>query len=298
MIVLIDGDHLLARCYYATSDSAAKYGGVRAFISSLRRIINDYVPQYVVVCWGDRREKLWRRKQYPAYKAHRTSAPEELVNQLVLLKQLLTSMGVSQTLCEGFEADDVIASLALETQKFHVPVGIVSGDHDLFQLIIDEPSPVFCLIPSSSGYRKIKTADVVAKYGIEPSQLPHMMAMVGEKGDGIAGIPGIGKKRAVAYIKGEATAAVKATIEAHKELIEQNLTLVDLRSIDMEEFPSSTLQVGHQPFRQKEVMKLLLSIGLFGKSSSLYYDILSMMQVYYSIREKKAVSIEELTGEL
>ena len=298
MLVLIDGDHLAARSYHAfsgfTGINGRPAGMVFGTIRSLLTICEQLVPTYLIYCWGDKRDNLWRRDVYPAYKAHRDPTPEDFIDQMKSLKEVLEAMGVPQVLCPKYEADDVIAGFANDLYGAGHNAAIVSGDHDLFQLIRDGNPFIRCFIPSrvGTGYQQVVEEDVVNKYHLVPTELPLMMAIAGEKGDGVVGLPNIGKKRAAAFINKTATEAVAKAIKEGWGTVQNNLPLVNLLEVNVDSLPASVLNM-RPTANETKLLKALHQAGLTGRRSVLH-DAQQFIQLYKEIKEHKAVSMEEV----
>lgn len=202
LVMLIDGSNLLMRCIKAMeykglrSDEDWQTGPLTAFIGALSRFVRDHQPRAVVVCWdGGACER--RLNLHPGYKAKRkTPEPAEVERKETafgMAKTFLRLAGVQQVAVSGYEADDVIA--AYWRQCRGLPVMIVSGDKDFFQLLDDR---VTQLRPDGGGgYQIWDTEEVRAKYGCGPERLPYLMALTGDPVDGIPGVRGIGPKKAL-----------------------------------------------------------------------------------------------------
>ncbi len=302
MIALIDGDHLARRSFHAlehyTGTEGQPAGTVYGFLNSLKAICFQLVPYFVVICWGDRRSRLWRREVFPEYKANRSPTPQDFTNQVLILQELLEGLGLCQVLCPSFEADDLIAAISSDCVVGGREVGIVTGDHDLFQLIKeDHPTIYGYKSVKGKGYVKVSSKDVEDKFGVPPALLPMFMAMKGERGDGVPGIPGIGPKRAAEYLQGQASSSVRKKIKAHGSIIERNLRLVDLRNISSKDLTPSRLKVMPRDYDEVKVLGILRKIGLTG-SHSILPEVRSMIEFYQETQRRGAHSIADLTKEM
>ena len=302
MIAIIDADHLAMRNFYTfisfTGSEGQEAGAVYGFLNSLQTLCKQLNPYFVVICWGDSRSNLWRRELFPPYKAQRGETPTSFIQQTIVIKELLKGIGLPQILCPTFEADDCIAAIVNDCKAANKEVAIVTGDHDLFQLINDVKPNIFCYAPiKGAGYQKIDSAEVVKKYGIEPAQLPMFMALKGERGDGVPGVPGIGKKRAREFLTNCSSPATQKLVANHQELIELNLQLIDLREISSNDLTPSILQVMPHKYREIQVLSCLKQVGLTGARSVLQ-NIREMMGLYAERQSRGAHTMDEILGEL
>lgn len=199
-ILLIDGHSILNRAFYGLPDltnSEGKHtGAVYGFLTILFRILEDEKPDYLTVAF-DLHAPTFRHKMYPEYKGTRKGMPEELREQVPLLKEVLSAMGVAIVSLEGYEADDLLGTLAKQSEDRGLSVTILSGDRDLLQLCTEK---ILIRIPKTIRGRTViedyHPAEVVEKYGITPSQVVDWKALMGDTSDNIPGIPGVGEKTA------------------------------------------------------------------------------------------------------
>jgi len=181
-----------------TSDGrhvSATYG----FITSILKIIDNEKPDYFAVVF-DAKEKTFRHEMYPAYKATREKMPFELRPQINWIKDILDAMNIPFLELSGFEADDIIGTLAVKGEEEKLDVFIVSGDKDFMQLINEH---IFLYSPAT-GKKELKIYDskeVEKKWGIKPNQIVDLLALMGDSSDNVPGVPGIGEKSAVKLLK-------------------------------------------------------------------------------------------------
>lgn len=198
-LVLIDGNSILYRAFYATPYFTTKAGvqtnAVYGFINMLIKLIQEVKPDYMLVAF-DRKEPTYRHKMYEGYKATRKPMPEELVSQVPLIKKLLTDLGIKIYEKAGLEADDIIGSAA---KTFSVPTFIVTGDKDSFQLV-DESTSVLFTRKGISETELYSIDNFKEKTGIEPIQIIDLKACMGDSSDNIPGIKGIGEKTALELV--------------------------------------------------------------------------------------------------
>lgn len=207
-LMLIDGNSILNRGFYALSKgsmlitSTGLYtNAVFAFINILNKHIEEFMPDYIAVAF-DMKAKTVRHDMYDGYKARRKGMPDELAVQLPLVKEVLAAMNIPAIEREGYEADDIIGSLALEGEKEDMEVIVLTGDRDSFQLISDK---TIVVLPSTrAGKTETKTYDkqaIIEQYGLLPEQLIDVKGLMGDTSDDIPGVPGVGEKTALALIK-------------------------------------------------------------------------------------------------
>jgi len=204
-ILLFDGFSILNRGFYALplfSNSAGEYtNAVYGFLSIFLRFMDEEKPDYVTVAF-DLPEPTFRHVRYAEYKATRKSMPEELRTQIPILKNLLEKMGIPIAACPGYEADDVIGTLAVKAIKKDISPVIISGDRDLLQLATDV---VLVRIPKTkAGKTEVENyhaADVMAKYGVSPTEFIDVKALMGDSSDNVPGVPSIGEVTATKIIQ-------------------------------------------------------------------------------------------------
>lgn len=203
-ILLIDGHSILNRAFYGLPDltnAEGKHtGAVYGFLNILFRILEEEKPQYLTVAF-DLHEPTFRHKMYEAYKGTRKPMPEELREQVPLMKEMLTAMGIKIVSKAGYEADDFLGTLAVRSEKEGMDVTILSGDRDLLQLATEK---VMIRLPKTSrGKTTIENfhaAEVLEKYQVTPPQIIELKALMGDSADNIPGIPGVGEKTATKMI--------------------------------------------------------------------------------------------------
>ncbi|MBD2392928.1 DNA polymerase I [Cyanobacterium aponinum FACHB-4101] len=203
LLLIVDGHSLAYRAYYALAK--AKKGALRTstgiptsvcfgFLNSLFTIISDYQPQYVAVAF-DLKEATFRHTADSNYKGDRTPAPDDFIEDVNNLQILLKALNIQIVTAVGYEADDVIGTLATEAVKSHCQVKILSGDRDLFQLVDDEKEISVLYLERNLGkYGIYKEEEVLTKMKVKPSQIVDFKALCGDKSDSIPGVLGIGEK--------------------------------------------------------------------------------------------------------
>ncbi len=196
---IIDGHSHLYAAYYAirglTSPTGEPTNAVYGMTSVILKVLRDHQPDYIVAVF-DPPGKTFRSQIYPEYKANRPPTPDDLEIQVTRIQQVLETLGIKILVIEGYEADDVIATLALNSTKKNMEVIICSKDKDLEQIISDKIK----LYDTTKD--KVTDLDTLFKEkGIKPTQVVDMLALVGDPIDNIPGVPGVGPKTAVKLIK-------------------------------------------------------------------------------------------------
>lgn len=194
-LVLIDGNSLLNRAFYATpvfsTSSGQPTNAIFGFTKLMLKIISDVRPEYFVVTF-DLKAPTFRHKMYDGYKATRSPMPEELASQVKPLKSLLSAMNIAMCEQEGVEADDLIGTLS---KKFNVHSYIYTGDRDSFQLV-DERTDVYYTKRGVSDLLKLSVDNFESEIGLKPSAIVDLKALMGDKSDNIPGVNGIGETSA------------------------------------------------------------------------------------------------------
>ena len=203
-IAIIDGNSLINRAYYAmrnpmiTRDGIYTHG-IFGFLNMLDKLRRDYEPEYMAVAF-DMKAPTFRHEQYGEYKAGRKKMPPELAMQIPLLKDILDAMGIKRLEIEGFEADDIIGTVARMAEEDGLEPYIFTGDRDQLQLATDRTRVVF----TKRGVSDFDIFDHDAfceAYGFTPLQFIDFKGLAGDKSDNIPGIPGVGDKTATKLIR-------------------------------------------------------------------------------------------------
>lgn len=202
-ILLIDGSSLIFRAFYAIRHLSTGDGiptnGVYGFLSMYYKAIEEYKPDYVCVAF-DRSGPTFRTKDYEDYKAGRQKTPSELTTQFGILKDVLDSMGVYQLDLDGYEADDILGTLAKEAQSQGIEAICLTGDRDYLQLV-DKHIRVVLTKKGITNTEIYDEAKIKEEYGISPLDLIEVKGLMGDKSDNIPGVPGVGEKTALKLIK-------------------------------------------------------------------------------------------------
>lgn len=200
-MVIIDGNSLVHRAFYALPTSmklratGQPTNAIYGFFTMLFRVIDQYAPDYVGVAF-DKKDKTFRHQLFGEYKAGRRKTPEELISQFPILKDALTKLGVRIIEKSGFEADDILGTMAKRAGEMGVYAYIVTGDKDAFQLISDQAQVLF----TRKGVSETEVFDLEhlkEVYGLVPKQIIDLKSLMGDSSDNIPGVPGVGEKTAL-----------------------------------------------------------------------------------------------------
>jgi DNA polymerase-1 len=203
-LLLLDGHSLAYRAFFAlpvenfATTTGQPTNAVYGFTAMLINVLRDEKPTRVAVAF-DRGEPTFRHEQYVEYKAGRTKAPDEFRSQISLIFEVLDALGIRHLSAPGYEADDIVATLATQASAEGSDVLIVTGDRDTFQLIDDHVTVLY----NSRGVSDMKRYDpvsLVEKYGLTPAQYPDFAALRGDPSDNLPSIPGVGEKTATKWI--------------------------------------------------------------------------------------------------
>jgi 5'-3' exonuclease len=213
-LMLLDTASMYFRAFYGvpeiTADDGTPVNAVRGLLDFISRLVNDYRPTHLVCCWDNDWRPQWRVDLIPSYKAHRVEqvvpgpapdveeVPDPLEVQIPIILDVLDAFGICVLGADGYEADDVIGSLATGAG---MPVDVVTGDRDLFQLVDDDAEVRVLYIARGVGNHERVTRDWVrAKYDIEPRQYADFATLRGDTSDGLPGVAGVGEKTAATLL--------------------------------------------------------------------------------------------------
>ncbi|MEU6095564.1 DNA polymerase I [Streptomyces sp. NPDC047079] len=203
-LMLMDGHSLAYRAFFAlpaenfTTATGQPTNAIYGFTSMLANTLRDEAPTHFAVAF-DVSRKTWRSEEFTEYKANRSKTPDEFKGQVELIGELLDAMHAHRFAVEGYEADDVIATLATQAEAEGFEVLIVTGDRDSFQLV-SEHTTVLYPTKGVSELTRFTPEKVVEKYGLTPAQYPDFAALRGDPSDNLPGIPGVGEKTAAKWI--------------------------------------------------------------------------------------------------
>lgn len=200
-LFLIDTTAFCYRAFYALKELSTSFGqpvnAVYGFVNMLNKIIKEKKPQYIAACF-DVSRNTFRAKKFAEYKIQRPPMPDGLSSQIPLIKEIIRAYGIKILEKEGYEADDIIATVAHKAKEQSIAVTIISSDKDMLQLIGDD-TVVFNPYKEKGVIYDSQTVKDV--FGISARQIPDIIALMGDSADNIPGVPGIGEKTAVELIK-------------------------------------------------------------------------------------------------
>ena len=230
-LYLIDGSNYIFRAYYAIGPLSNSKGlptnALYGFSQMILKMVDDVNPKYMVVVF-DTEEPTFRDKLYADYKANREAPPEDLVQQFPYFKPILNALNISVLELNGFEADDVIGTIASRLASDDLDDMIVSGDKDLMQLINDNVK-----MYDGMKEKRIGKNEVVEKFGVEPAKVIDVLALAGDSVDNVPGVPGVGPKTASKLINeyGSVENVIKKVDELSdnlKQKIKENIEKLEL----------------------------------------------------------------------
>jgi len=211
-LLLLDSASLYYRAYFGMKESITAPDGtpvnaVRGFLDFIARLVSDHDPTHLVCCWDDDWRPEFRVAAIPTYKAHRVAdasvnleeVPDTLAPQVPIIVDVLAALGIARLGAPGYEADDVIATLA---HRATMPTDVVTGDRDLFQ-VIDDSREIRVLYTAKGGVARaevITESVITARYGIPGRSYADFAALRGDPSDGLPGVPGVGEKTAASLI--------------------------------------------------------------------------------------------------
>jgi DNA polymerase-1 len=202
--MLLDGHSLAYRAFFAlpvenfSTTTGQPTNAVYGFTSMLINLLRDETPTHVAVAFDVSRQ-TFRSEEYAEYKAGRSVTPNEFKSQVPLMREVLAALRIPTVERDGFEADDVLATLAVQARAQGHHVLVVSGDRDTFQLVSDDVTVLYP-IRGVSELARMTPAAVEARYGLPPERYPDLAALVGEDSDNLPGVPGVGPKTAAKWI--------------------------------------------------------------------------------------------------
>lgn len=259
-LVLIDGNSIINRAFYGVPDLTNAEGfhtnAIYGFLNIMFKILEEEAADYLVVAF-DVHAPTFRHQIFKEYKGTRKPMPQELREQVPVLKELLQAMGILIVEKAGYEADDILGTLAKRAEKEKMAVSLVSGDRDLLQIATDQ---IKIRIPKTRGGKTeiedYYTKDVLEKYRIEPLQIIELKALMGDSSDNIPGVPKIGEKTATElllqyhdienlkeHISEISKKSIKETLENNFELavLSRTLATIDIQADILCEFEKARL---------------------------------------------------------
>ncbi len=327
--VLIDVSAVMYRAYFSLmnmrNSKQEPTGAVYGFINILSSIIEEFKPDYIAACFDVKRSSLKRKEELESYKENRSAVPEELLFQIPLIEKALDIFNIEKFKIEGYEADDVIGTLATRFSNENVESIIVTGDKDLSQLVGNGAVTV-ALIGKGEGKEKFKLIknvdDVIEQLGVAPDKIPDLFGLQGDSSDGIPGVKGIGPKTAVKLLEEygslegiyENVAEIKGKV-GEKLAAEKEMAFISKKLATIERFLDVTLE--YEKISRKEIdgkkaaaffkeMEFKTLIKKFGvednqtveeKEESLFIDISKFnYKIISSEDELKSVDISKFSS--
>ncbi|MFG2571994.1 DNA polymerase I [Streptomyces sp. NPDC048481] len=270
-LMLMDGHSLAYRAFFAlpaenfTTATGQPTNAIYGFASMLANTLRDEAPTHFAVAF-DVSRRTWRSEEFTEYKANRSKTPDEFKGQVELIGELLDAMHVSRFAVDGFEADDVIATLATQAEAAGFEVLIVTGDRDSFQLV-SEHTTVLYPTKGVSELTRFTPEKVFEKYALTPAQYPDFAALRGDPSDNLPGIPGVGEKTAAKWINQfgsfaqlvERVEEVKGkagqNLRDHLEAVKLNRRLTEMvRDVEL---PKAVAELERAPYDRTAVAMIL-----------------------------------------
>ncbi|MET8028824.1 DNA polymerase I [Streptomyces avermitilis] len=270
-LMLMDGHSLAYRAFFAlpaenfTTATGQPTNAIYGFASMLANTLRDEAPTHFAVAF-DVSRKTWRSEEFTEYKANRSKTPDEFKGQVELIGELLDAMHAQRFAVDGFEADDIIATLATQAEAEGFEVLIVTGDRDSFQLVSDHTTVLY---PTKgvSELTRFTPEKVFEKYGLTPAQYPDFAALRGDPSDNLPGIPGVGEKTAAKWINqfgsfaelvervDEVKGKVGQNLRDHLESVKLNRRLTEMvRDVEL---PKSVTALERAPYDRTAVAMVL-----------------------------------------
>ncbi len=237
-LVLIDGNSIINRAFYGIPELTNKDGlhtnAIYGFLNIMFKIMEEEEPEYMLVAF-DEKAPTFRHKMYEEYKGTRKPMPDELREQVPVLREILCAMNICIFSREGIEADDILGTMARKGEKEGYTVSVVSGDRDLLQLATDK---IMVRIPKTRAGKTVvedyHAPEVIEKYGVTPLQIIDMKGLMGDSSDNIPGVPGVGEKTAIKLLTLYGTVenviahVDEITPKRAKEAVKNNIALAKL----------------------------------------------------------------------
>ncbi len=269
-LLLLDGHSLAYRAFFAlpvenfSTTTGQHTNAVYGFTSMLINVMRDEVPTHIAVAF-DKSRQTFRLDEYPEYKAKRNKTPDEFKSQLPLIQEVLDALHITHIELDGFEADDIIATLTTQAVAQGQEVLILTGDRDALQLVGTDSTVLYPMRGVSEMARMTPDA-IEAKYGVPPHRYPEIAALVGEDSDNLPGVPGVGPKTAAKWIneydglEGVITHADKIKGKAGESLREHLADVMRNRKLNALvcdlPLPYGPADLARQPWDRQEVHTL------------------------------------------
>ena len=301
-LIIIDGNSIINRAFYALPDMSNSEGlktnAIFGFVRMMFKIIEDYQPTHMSVAF-DKKAPTFRHKQYADYKAGRKKMPDELAQQLQPLKDLLDKFNINRLELEGYEADDLIGTVARLGEENDFKVYIVTGDKDAIQLASHKTTTLI----TKKGVGEVEEYDydsVLERYEMTPTQFIDLKGLMGDKSDNIPGVPGVGEKTGIKLLKQYSTienliehtdelkGSIKKKIEENKELALMSKELATIITNVPIEVKLEDLEYGD--YNKDDVVEKFKEFGF----TSLITKLLDIEGGETTIKEEIDLKIEHL----
>jgi len=198
-LFLIDGSSYMYRAFFAlphlSNSSGVPTNAVYGFTAMLLKVINEYKPEYLAIMF-DTPAPTFRHEVYQAYKANRPEMPDSLIPQIPYIKAIIEGLNIPVLEKEGFEADDIIGTIAHAEEKKGMEVVIISGDKDFLQLV-----STHITVLDTMKDKKFDIEGVIERFGVPPEKTTEVLGLMGDSSDNVPGVPGIGEKTAAKLIE-------------------------------------------------------------------------------------------------
>ena len=301
-LIIIDGNSIINRAFYALPDMSNSEGlktnAIFGFVRMMFKIIEDYQPTHMSVAF-DKKAPTFRHKQYADYKAGRKKMPDELAQQLQPLKDLLDKFNINRLEIEGYEADDLIGTVARLGEENDFKVYIVTGDKDAIQLASHKTTTLI----TKKGVGEVEEYNydsVLERYEMTPTQFIDLKGLMGDKSDNIPGVPGVGEKTGIKLLKQYSTienliehtdelkGSIKKKIEENKELALMSKELATIITNVPIEVKLEDLEYGD--YNKDDVVEKFKEFGF----TSLITKLLDIEGGETTIKEEIDLKIEHL----
>ena len=301
-LIIIDGNSIINRAFYALPDMSNSEGlktnAIFGFVRMMFKIIEDYQPTHMSVAF-DKKASTFRHKQYADYKAGRKKMPDELAQQLQPLKDLLDKFNINRLELEGYEADDLIGTVARLGEENDFKVYIVTGDKDAIQLASHKTTTLI----TKKGVGEVEEYNydsVLERYEMTPTQFIDLKGLMGDKSDNIPGVPGVGEKTGIKLLKQYSTienliehtdelkGSIKKKIEENKDLALMSKELATIITNVPIEVKLEDLEYGD--YNKDDVVEKFKEFGF----TSLITKLLDIEGGETTIKEEIDLKIEHL----
>ena len=301
-LIIIDGNSIINRAFYALPDMSNSEGlktnAIFGFVRMMFKIIEDYQPTHMSVAF-DKKAPTFRHKQYADYKAGRKKMPDELAQQLQPLKDLLDKFNINRLELEGYEADDLIGTVARLGEENDFKVYIVTGDKDAIQLASHKTTTLI----TKKGVGEVEEYNydsVLERYEMTPTQFIDLKGLMGDKSDNIPGVPGVGEKTGIKLLKQYSTienliehtdelkGSIKKKIEENKDLALMSKELATIITNVPIEVKLEDLEYGD--YNKDDVVEKFKEFGF----TSLITKLLDIEGGETTIKEEIDLKIEHL----